>query len=56
MAHAVPVSVMLLLAAAPALAAERAPLSSGPERIAFGIILAGTIAFFAWVAWLALRR
>jgi hypothetical protein len=43
-------------AAAPALAAERVAPSSGPERIAFGAFLVGTIIFFAWVAWLARRR
>lgn len=46
----------LLFEAAPAFAAERVAPSSGPERIAFGVILVGTIIFFGWVAWLALRR
>jgi len=46
----------LLLAVAPALAAERVAPASGPERVAFGLFLVGTIAFFVWVAWLALRR
>jgi hypothetical protein len=46
----------VLLVAAPAAAAERIAPSTGPERVAFGIILAGTVLFFAWVAWLARRR
>ena len=29
---------------------------TGIERLAFGIFLVGTIAFFAWVALLALRK
>lgn len=29
---------------------------TGIERLAFGIFLVGTIAFFAWVAVLALRK
>jgi hypothetical protein len=51
-----PLIAAWLGAAAPALAAERVAPSSGPERIAFGVILVGTIIFFGWVAWLALRR
>jgi hypothetical protein len=29
---------------------------TGIERLAFGIFLVGTIAFFAWVALLAFRK
>jgi hypothetical protein len=29
---------------------------TGIERLAFGIFLVGTIAFFAWVALLVLRK
>lgn len=48
--------VTLLLAALPALAAERGAPPSLPERIAFGVFLIGTVGFLAWVAWLAARR
>jgi hypothetical protein len=30
--------------------------ASTPEWIAFGLFLTGTVAFFAWVLWLARRR
>ena len=30
--------------------------ASGLEWIAFGLFLTGTVAFFAWVVWLARRR
>lgn len=53
---ALSLTTTLVLVAAPALAAERIAASSVPERIAFGIILVGTIAFFGWVVWLVLRR
>lgn len=53
---ALSLTTTLVLVAAPALAAERIAASSVPERIAFGIILVGTIAFFGWAAWLVLRR
>ncbi len=57
MKHAVlSLTTTLVLVGAPALAAERVAPSSVPERIAFGIILVGTIAFFAWVVWLVLHR
>jgi len=46
----------LLFLAVPALAAEQTAPASIPERIAFGVILVGTLLFFGWVAWLALRR
>ena len=26
------------------------------EKVAFGLFLLGTIVFFAWVAWLAIRK
>jgi hypothetical protein len=31
-------------------------MMSGIERLAFGIFLVGTVAFFVWVAVLALRK
>lgn len=46
----------LLLDALPAAAADPIAPSTGPERVAFGIFLVGTVLFFAWVAWLARRR
>ncbi len=55
--HAVPpMLATLTLAAAPVLAADRVASPSLPERLAFGLVLAGGLAFFVWVAWLAFRR
>ena len=42
--------------ARPALAAERSVQSILAEWIALGVMLVGGLVFFAWVAWLALRR
>lgn len=46
----------LLLDATPALAAEPSATAALAERIAFGLVLVGGLVFFAWVAWLTLRR
>jgi hypothetical protein len=48
--------VVSLAVAFPALAADRSAQSLLAERIALGVMLAGGLVFFAWVAWLAFRK
>ncbi|MGH7267497.1 MAG: hypothetical protein ACREMB_21975 [Candidatus Rokuibacteriota bacterium] len=46
----------MALGATPALAAEQSARSLLIQWIAMGVMVAGGLAFFAWVAWLAFRR